>query len=254
MGLPAVRTMLVNANRVTSSTEQRDPPPPAGRHAACSRCAGSPSPFPAWSPTITSTSTPRRRGPGAARRKRRWQVDADERPVRADAPDEGEVLLDGQPLRLDSPRRPSCTASVWCTSTSCWCPPLSVAENLMLGSESTAGPGPGPARRARRVRELSSSYGSVDPDALVRDLPVGAQQRVEILKALYREARVLILDEPTAVLTPQEARDLFRVMRTLAGERQRHHLHHAQAARGVRSRRSRHRPEAGQGRGLGPAA
>jgi simple sugar transport system ATP-binding protein len=68
----------------------------------------------------------------------------------------------------------------------------------------------------RRVRELSQSYGlPVDPDALVRDLPVGIQQRVEILKALYRQARVLILDEPTAVLTPQEATDLFRVMRTL---------------------------------------
>jgi simple sugar transport system ATP-binding protein len=71
----------------------------------------------------------------------------------------------------------------------------------------------------RRVRELSASYGlPVDPDALVRDLPVGIQQRVEILKALYRKARVLILDEPTAVLTPQEATDLFRVMRTLRDE------------------------------------
>jgi simple sugar transport system ATP-binding protein len=71
------------------------------------------------------------------------------------------------------------------------------------------------------VRELSTSYGlPVDPDAVVRDLPVGIQQRVEILKALYRKARVLILDEPTAVLTPQEATDLFRVMRTLVADNQ----------------------------------
>ena len=91
------------------------------------------------------------------------------------------------------------------------------------------------------MRELSSSYGlAVDPDALVRDLPVGVQQRVEILKALYREARMLILDEPTAVLTPQEAHDLFRVMRALTSERHGDHLHHPQAARGARRRRPHH--------------
>src|SRR5205085_9510444 len=99
-------------------------------------------------------------------------------------------------------------------------PPRTVAENLTLGAEATRGPGVlDLARVRRRVRELSTSYGlPVDPDALVRDLPVGIQQRVEILKALYREARVLILDEPTAVLTPQEATDLFRVMRTLVDD------------------------------------
>src|SRR3989441_12310890 len=101
-------------------------------------------------------------------------------------------------------------------------PPLTVAENLMLGAESTVGPAVLDLARARKsVRELSASYGlPVDPDALVRDLPVGIQQRVEILKALYRQARVLILDEPTAVLTPQEATDLFRVMRALADDQQ----------------------------------
>jgi simple sugar transport system ATP-binding protein len=70
---------------------------------------------------------------------------------------------------------------------------------------------------ARRIKELSADFGlEVDPSAYVRDLPVGSQQRVEIIKALYRDAKVLILDEPTAVLTPQEADDLFRVMRRLA--------------------------------------
>ncbi len=72
---------------------------------------------------------------------------------------------------------------------------------------------------AQKVRELSQQYGlEVDPDAVVGDLPVGLQQRVEIVKALYRKANILILDEPTAVLTPQEAEDLFRIMHELNGK------------------------------------
>src|SRR5690606_14604534 len=72
---------------------------------------------------------------------------------------------------------------------------------------------------ARRVRELSEAYRlSVEPDAIVETLPVGVQQRVEILKALTREAKVLILDEPTAVLTPQETDELFAIMRRLKAE------------------------------------
>jgi simple sugar transport system ATP-binding protein len=136
------------------------------------------------------------------------------------APDEGQILLDGQSVRFDSPRQAIARGIGMVHQHFMLVPPLSVAENLMLGAESTVGPGVLDLDRVRRrVRELSSSYGlPVDPDALVRDLPVGIQQRVEILKALYRHARVLILDEPTAVLTPQEAGDLFRVMRTLATE------------------------------------
>jgi simple sugar transport system ATP-binding protein len=132
-------------------------------------------------------------------------------------PDAGQVLLDGKPLQLDSPRQAIDHGIGMVHQHFMLVPPLTVAENLMLGAESTVGPGVLDIDRVRtRVRELSTSYGlPVDPDALVRDLPVGVQQRVEILKALYRHARVLILDEPTAVLTPQEAVDLFRVMRTL---------------------------------------
>ena len=103
-------------------------------------------------------------------------------------------------------------------------PPLTVTENIMLGQESVTD-----ATRslgslsildrrsvADRIRELSQQYGLlVDPDALVQDLTVGAQQRVEIIKALYRDADILILDEPTAVLTPQEADELFVIMRSL---------------------------------------
>jgi len=99
-------------------------------------------------------------------------------------------------------------------------PPLSVAENLMLGAESTFGPGVLDLERVRRrVRELSSNYGlPVDRTRWCATCRWGVQQRVEILKALYRQARVLILDEPTAVLTPQEALDLFRVMSALRTE------------------------------------
>jgi ABC-type uncharacterized transport system ATPase subunit len=133
------------------------------------------------------------------------------------APDEGQILLDGQPVEFESPRQAIASGIGMVHQHFMLVPPLTVAENLMLGAESTVGPGILDFDLVRRqVRELSTSYGlPVDPDALVRDLPVGIQQRVEILKALYRKARVLIFDEPTAVLTPQEASDLFRVMRTL---------------------------------------
>jgi ABC-type uncharacterized transport system ATPase subunit len=136
------------------------------------------------------------------------------------SPDEGELLLDGQPITFDSPRQAIARGIGMVHQHFMLIPPLTVAENLMLGAESTVGPGLLDINGVRRnVRELSNSYGlPVDPDAHIRDLPVGIQQRVEILKALYRQARVLILDEPTAVLTPQEATDLFRVMRSLASE------------------------------------
>src|SRR5438876_10181991 len=134
--------------------------------------------------------------------------------------DEGEILLDGRVVQFGSPREAIASGIGMVHQHFMLVPPLSVAENLMLGAESTFGPGLLDLDKVRRsVRELSRSYGlPVDPDALVRDLPVGIQQRVEILKALYRKARVLILDEPTAVLTPQEATDLFRVMRALVDD------------------------------------
>ena len=96
-------------------------------------------------------------------------------------------------------------------------PVFTVAENIMLGSETLRRGVLDRRGVANRVRELSHQYGlDVDPDAYVSDLSVGEQQRVEIVKALYRNSEILILDEPTAVLTPQEADDLFRIMRELA--------------------------------------
>jgi simple sugar transport system ATP-binding protein len=98
-------------------------------------------------------------------------------------------------------------------------PPLTVAENVVLGEETTRGPLLDRAGAEQRVRELSERYGlAVDPRARVADLSVGVQQRVEILKALYRGADILILDEPTAVLTPQEADELLAIMRELAAQ------------------------------------
>jgi len=96
-------------------------------------------------------------------------------------------------------------------------PVFTVAENLMLGNETTSFGGRLDLQAAReRVREISDRFGfSIDPDALVEDLPVGAQQRVEIIKSLARDARVLVFDEPTAVLTPQETDELIAIMRQL---------------------------------------
>jgi simple sugar transport system ATP-binding protein len=95
-------------------------------------------------------------------------------------------------------------------------PVFTVAENIILGSEVTRGPSLDMQQSRQEIRELGREYGlEVDPRAVVEELPVGLQQRVEILKALYRRARILVLDEPTAVLTPQEVDDLFRVMHHL---------------------------------------
>jgi ABC-type uncharacterized transport system ATPase subunit len=133
-------------------------------------------------------------------------------------PDEGEVLIDGKPVRLGSPREAIAHGIGMVHQHFMLVPTLTVEENVTLGAETTHGLGLldlGQARR--RVRELSESYRmQIYPGALVRDLPVGVQQRVEILRALYRGARILILDEPTAVLAPQETQDLFGVLRKLA--------------------------------------
>ena len=95
-------------------------------------------------------------------------------------------------------------------------PPMRVVENIVLGAEPSKRGLVDLAEARKRVVELSQRYGlEIDPDALVEDLPVGMQQRVEILKALYREADVLILDEPTGVLTPQETEQLFRILESL---------------------------------------
>src|SRR6478672_1994298 len=134
-------------------------------------------------------------------------------------PDEGEIRLDGEPVQIDSPRRAIGLGIGMVHQHFMLVPVMTVAENLVLGSEPRKGPMLDLASAAARTREISERFGlAVDPDAKVEDLGVGAQQRVEILRALFRDAKVLVLDEPTAVLTAQEAEDLFRVLRTLRDE------------------------------------
>ncbi len=132
-------------------------------------------------------------------------------------PDEGEILVDGERHVFDSPADAMAAGIGMVHQHFMLIPVFTVAENIELGHERTTLLGFLDRRRARRdVAEVSRRYGlEVPPDALVADLPVGLQQRVEIVKALIREARVLILDEPTAVLTPQEITELMGVMRSL---------------------------------------
>ncbi|UAL28695.1 ABC transporter ATP-binding protein [Nocardioides rotundus] len=132
-------------------------------------------------------------------------------------PTEGEILIDGEPVTFSSPRDAIDRGIGMVHQHFMLVPVFTVAENVALGREQTRGAGVlNRSAAADRVRELSREYNlAVDPDALVEDLPVGVQQRVEILKALTHDAKVLILDEPTAVLTPQETDELFRIMREL---------------------------------------
>jgi general nucleoside transport system ATP-binding protein len=131
--------------------------------------------------------------------------------------DEGEILIDGEPVRFSSPGDAIAAGLGMVHQHFMLIPVFTVTENLILGHEPTRSLGLVDRRAARaKVEELEERFGlSVPPDAIVEDLPVGVQQRVEILKALYRDAQVLILDEPTAVLTPQETEELFAVLRSL---------------------------------------
>jgi general nucleoside transport system ATP-binding protein len=135
-------------------------------------------------------------------------------------PDEGEIWLKGEQVALKSPREAIRRGVGMVHQHFQLVPVMTVAENVMLGAEITRWFGRISRRdAAARVQNLSEKYKlAVPPRAVVEDLPVGMQQRVEIIKALYRQADILILDEPTAVLTPQEAEDLFRIMRDLKAQ------------------------------------
>jgi simple sugar transport system ATP-binding protein len=131
--------------------------------------------------------------------------------------DEGEIVIDGRPVRFESPGDAIAAGLGMVHQHFMLIPVFTVTENIILGVEPTEGLGLLNRKEARtRVEDISRRYGlSVPPDGIIEELPVGVQQRVEILKALYREAEILILDEPTAVLTPQETQELFTVMRGL---------------------------------------
>jgi len=134
-------------------------------------------------------------------------------------PNAGEVLLDGRPVSIGSPKDAIAAGVGMVHQTFLQVDNYTVTENIVLGTDV-----PGPLRldlseAKSRIRELSERFGlTVDPDAVVEELPVGVRQRVEILKALYRGAKLLILDEPTTNLTPQEVDDLFGSMRAMVDD------------------------------------
>src|SRR6187551_2131904 len=131
--------------------------------------------------------------------------------------DDGEILLDDRVQQYTGPGDAMAAGIGMVHQHFMLIPVFTVAENVMLGHESTKSGGFLDLNAARaKVREISERFGfHVDPDALVDDLPVGVQQRVEIIKALSRDAKVLVFDEPTAVLTPQETDELMTIMRQL---------------------------------------
>ena len=130
--------------------------------------------------------------------------------------DKGEILVDGQLRQINGPADAIKLGLGMVHQHFMLVEPLTVTENIVLGAEPTGGLSIDYRKARARVREISEQYGlKIDPDARVGDLSVGQQQRVEILKTLYRGARILILDEPTAVLTPQEVAEMFAILRGL---------------------------------------
>lgn len=131
-------------------------------------------------------------------------------------PDEGEILVNGKSVHIKDPNDAIALGIGMVHQHFQLVPVLTVTENIMLGNESVRGPFLDRRTARNRIIDISRQFGlDVDPDALVQDLSVGIQQRVEIIKALYRKCDILILDEPSAVLTPQETEGLFNIMRTL---------------------------------------
>jgi len=132
-------------------------------------------------------------------------------------PDEGKIIVRGQEVEIQGPNDAIARGIGMVHQHFMLIPVMTVTENVMLGVEPTRNRiFLDRAKVAARIREISEQYGlEVDPEAYIQDLPVGIQQRVEIIKVLYRQADILILDEPTAVLTPQEVEGLFKILQTL---------------------------------------
>lgn len=135
-------------------------------------------------------------------------------------PDEGEIYVRGEQVTIAGPQDAIAYGIGMVHQHFMLIPVFTVTENVMLGNESVrAGVLLDRDAAAARIRQVAAQFGlNVNPDALVENLAVGVQQRVEIVKVLYREAEILILDEPTAVLTPQETEDLFQVIRSLVDQ------------------------------------
>jgi ABC-type uncharacterized transport system ATPase subunit len=134
-------------------------------------------------------------------------------------PDAGSIFIDGEEVEIHDPKDAVERGIGMVHQHFTLIPPLTVAENIVLGAEPRKGATLDVEGAVKATEELSERYGlKVDPRARVADLSMGVQQRVEILKTLYREARILVLDEPTAVLTPQETEDLFAVLKEFVAD------------------------------------
>ena len=177
-------------------------------------------------------------------------------------PDAGQVLVRGQPVHFASPSDAIRYGIGMVHQHFMLVPVFTVTENIILGAETVKGLSLDMAAARRRIAEIAQQFGlDLDPGVLVKDLSVGQQQRVEIIKAFYRQAGILILDEPTAVLTPQETEDLFAIIRTLTAAGHVGDLHLAQAQggagrlrshRGAAARRGGRRDDASAGNGAQP--
>ena len=159
--------------------------------------------------------------------------------------DAGEIRIDGQPTPIPDSQAAIRAGIGMVHQHFMLVEPFTVLENVILGAEDGALLRPSLAKARAELKRLEEEYElEVDPDAVVGELSVGLQQRVEILKALYRECDILILDEPTGVLTPAEADHLFRILEHLKAAGQDDHPDHPQAARdhGGDRRGQRHAP------------
>ncbi|MCK5570309.1 MAG: ATP-binding cassette domain-containing protein, partial [Spirochaetes bacterium] len=134
-------------------------------------------------------------------------------------PDEGEIKIDGREVQIKTPSDALSHGIGMVHQHFMLIPIMSVAENIILGKETKKNGLLDREKAKNKIQALSKQYKfDLNPDDLIKDLPIGTQQRVEIIKALYREANILILDEPTSVLTPQESKELFTILRSLKNE------------------------------------
>jgi len=134
-------------------------------------------------------------------------------------PDEGDIFVNGESVEIQNPHDAIARGIGMVHQHFMLVPVFTVLENIVLGSETTNGPTLNLRTPRKDIQEIINQFNlEIDLDAITEDLPVGVQQRIEIIKALYRKVDILVLDEPTAVLTPQEVDDLFKIMRALVGE------------------------------------
>ena len=178
----------------------------------------------------------RRRHPRPPRRERRRQDQPDERSLRHLCRRRRHDRGRGQAgARSAAPPMPWRSASAWCTSISTWCRATRFSRTCWSAAPGRTAVSSRRTGSSGSPRSAAISTSSLDPDRLVGDLSVGEQQRVEIAKSLVRGARILVLDEPTATLTPRESDGLFAALRAMAAQRHGRHLHLAQARRGDRA-------------------